>query len=296
LARGGVVAKSNLDKWVIKENRVKIFYKCWGDKKKDDDTKLKAKLQDELLALEISMEQGILTTDQLTRKSEIQFQLMKIWEQEEAGWKEKSNNNWLLKGDGNTEFFHRIANGRKRKNTIFSLQFEERIIEGDDNIIKHATKYYKNLFGTGDKPNLQFNPECWTDEEKVSLEEDDMLGSKFTEEEIKNAIFSMEKNTAHGPDHIPIEFYKKCKEIIKDDMMALFDDFFEGNLDISRMNYGMITLLPKLKDANKVQQYRPICLLNVKYKIYTKVLTIRMEKLWIKLLTGVKMPLLRVET
>ena len=290
------MAKSNLDKWVIKENRVKIFYKCWGDKKKDDDTKLKEKLQDELLALEISVEQGILTTDQLTRKSEIQFQLMKIWEQEEAGWKEKSNNNWLLKGDGNTEFFHRIANGRKRKNTIFSLQFEERIIEGDDNIIKHATKYYKNLFGTGDKPNLQFNPECWTDEEKVSLEEDDMLGSKFTEEEIKNAIFSMEKNTAHGPDHIPIEFYKKCKEIIKDDMMALFDDLFEGNLDISRMNYGMITLLPKLKDANKVQQYRPICLLNVKYKIYTKVLTIRMEKLWIKLLTGVKMPLLRVET
>jgi len=109
-------------------------------------------------------------------------------------------------------------------------------------------------------------------------------------------FFQWKKNTAHGPDHIPIEFYKKCKEIIKDDMMALFDDFFEGNLDISRMNYGMITLLPKLKDANKVQQYRPICLLNVKYKIYTKVLTIRMEKLWIKLLTGVKMPLLRVET
>jgi hypothetical protein len=30
--------------------------------------------------------------------------------------------NWLLKGDGNNEFFHRIANGEKGKTTSYSLK------------------------------------------------------------------------------------------------------------------------------------------------------------------------------
>lgn len=50
------------------------------------------------------------------------------------------------------------------------------------------------------------------------------------------------------------------------------------------MNYGVITHLPKLKEANKIQQYRPICLLNVKYKIFTKVLTLRMERVMHKII------------
>jgi hypothetical protein len=49
-----------------------------------------------------------------------------------------------------------------------------------------------------------------------------------------------------------------------------------GNLDIARLNYGVITLIPKVKDANNVRQYRPICPLNVSFKIFTKLLTDRL--------------------
>jgi hypothetical protein len=38
----------------------------------------------------------------------------------------------------------------------------------------------------------------------------------------------------------------------------------------------MISLIPKIKDANNIKQYRPICLLNVDYKWFTKVLTMRL--------------------
>jgi hypothetical protein len=30
-------------------------------------------------------------------------------------------------------------------------------------------------------------------------------------------------------------------------------------MDIRRLNYGVITLLPKVKEATKIQQYTPIC-------------------------------------
>src|SRR6185436_19529051 len=36
-------------------------------------------------------------------------------------------------------------------------------------------------------------------------------------------------------------------------------------------------LIPKVQEATKVQQYRPICVLNVSFKIFTKVATIRLN-------------------
>jgi hypothetical protein len=87
----------------------------------------------------------------------------------------------------------------------------------------------------------------------------------------------MEKNKAAGPDKIPIEFYQGCWSIVKNDIIQLFDDFFRQRVDISRINYGIITLLPKIKDANRIQQFRPICLLNCLYKLITKTLALRLE-------------------
>ena len=94
----------------------------------------------------------------------------------------------------------------------------------------------------------------------------------------------MEKNKAAGPDSIPIEFFQGCWEIVRKDILELFQEFWEGELNVSRLNYGIITLLPKVTDAEKIQQYRPICLLNCIYKWITKVLTIRLEPVAEKLI------------
>jgi hypothetical protein len=66
--------------------------------------------------------------------------------------------------------------------------------------------------------------------------------------------------------------------------MQLFDDFYNHRVDISRINYGIITLLPKIKDANMIQQFCPICLLNCLYKLITKTLTPRLELVMDKLI------------
>ena len=59
--------------------------------------------------------------------------------------------------------------------------------------------------------------------------------------------------------------------------MQIFHDLRKGDLPIFSLNFGVITLLPKTPEANKIQQYRPICLLNVSFKIFTKVATIRIN-------------------
>jgi hypothetical protein len=88
-------------------------------------------------------------------------------------------------------------------------------ITGDDNLVSHATQYYKTLFGPGTGNALEINPNMWPLAEMVTDEESDELIKPFSEEEIKKALFQMEKNKAAGPNGYPIEFYQGSWNFIK---------------------------------------------------------------------------------
>ena len=60
--------------------------------------------------------------------------------------------------------------------------------------------------------------------------------------------------------------------------MHIFDSFHKGSLDVQRINYGINTLLPKLSGADRIQQFRPICLLYCPYKLITEVMDRRVAK------------------
>jgi hypothetical protein len=59
---------------------------------------------------------------------------------------------------------------------------------------------------------------------------------------------------------------------IKGEMMRMVLDFNCNRLDRKRLNFGAITLVPKVSEVNTIRQYRPICLLNVDFKIFPKLL------------------------
>jgi hypothetical protein len=62
----------------------------------------------------------------------------------------------------------------------------------------------------------------------------------------------MEHNKAPGPDGFPAEFYQAFWEIIKGELMALFHEFHKGDLPLFSLNFGIITLLPKEKEAKQI--------------------------------------------
>jgi hypothetical protein len=59
----------------------------------------------------------------------------------------------------------------------------------------------------------------------------------------------------------------------------MFRSFFSGELPLFHLNFGTLILLPKKENSFHIQQYRPICLLNVSFKIFTKVATNRISKI-----------------
>jgi hypothetical protein len=90
-----------------------------------------------------------------------------------------------------------------------------RRLRGDDNLLKHATDYYKELFGHGAGNAFALNSELWQPNEKFNESDNNEITKPFLEKEIKDALDQMEKNKAPGPDGIPIEFFQHSWEIIK---------------------------------------------------------------------------------
>jgi hypothetical protein len=99
-------------------------------------------------------------------------------------------------------------------------------------------------------------------EEKVTLEENDMLGSRFSLEEVKEAVFGSYADGAPGPYGLSFFFYQKYWDVIAQDLMNLFDAWFEDKLYIFRLNFAMITLIPKESDGRTLKKFIPISLLN----------------------------------
>jgi hypothetical protein len=74
-------------------------------------------------------------------------------------------------------------------------------------------------------------------------------------------------------------FIKKILDIIKGDLMILFQELHSRDLLLFNLNFGFISLILKAQEVNYIQQYKPICLLNVSYKIFTKVATNRINQI-----------------
>ena len=60
--------------------------------------------------------------------------------------------------------------------------------------------------------------------------------------------------------------------------MALVRDFENNELDIARLNYVKLTLIPKEENAAEMRKFRPIALINCSFKIFSKALNNRLIK------------------
>uniref|UniRef100_A0A452XZ01 Uncharacterized protein n=1 Tax=Aegilops tauschii subsp. strangulata TaxID=200361 RepID=A0A452XZ01_AEGTS len=78
------------------------------------------------------------------------------------------------------------------------------MIEGTKNLLKHATKFYKDLFGPASGNLCKLKEDMWESNEKLTDIDNFILTRPFSETEIKNALFSMKPNKAPGPVNILI--------------------------------------------------------------------------------------------
>ena len=107
----------------------------------------------------------------------------------------------------------------------------------------------------------------------------DQLTDPFTHAEIDDVIKDMPSDRAPGPDGFSGAFLKACWPLIKNYFYNLCSQFHVGDLDLTSINDGLITLIPKIHSPLSVNDYRPITLLNCCLKLITKLLATRLQKI-----------------
>ena len=88
-----------------------------------------------------------LTAADRTEQKELRDQLKRVMIQEEMKWLQRYKDKEITYADGNTRYYHAKVNGRRRKNIVISLEQEEGMVEGEENLMKYITNFYKKLFG-----------------------------------------------------------------------------------------------------------------------------------------------------
>jgi hypothetical protein len=66
--------------------------------------------------------------------------------------------------------------------------------------------------------------------------------------------------------------------------MVLIRGFEMGKINIDRLNYAMIILIPKEKNAKTLKKFRPISLINCSFKKNSKAINNRLEQITDRLL------------
>jgi hypothetical protein len=59
----------------------------------------------------------------------------------------------------------------------------------------------------------------------------------------------------------------------------MFVDFQQGSLDLKRLKFALVTLIPKVNEASNMKQFRPISLINYSFKMFAKLLRIDLVRL-----------------
>lgn len=84
--------------------------------------------------------------DILFELTEVQLDLNLEADKEECYWEQRAHVNWLVNGDKNTTFFHKMASNQKRCNMIMGLEDRDDIWVTDEmKLLDVAMSYFEDI-------------------------------------------------------------------------------------------------------------------------------------------------------
>ena len=119
--------------------------------------------------------------------------------------------------------------------------------------------YYKNLFGREEEGSIHLSSDMWTETGRLSEEEAQTLTRSFAMADLEKALHERDTSSAPGPDGFAVGCYKEFWEQVKEPLLDMFHRLYRGELNLSTKLWANLSNSPN-KEANKIKQYRPICL------------------------------------
>lgn len=153
----------------------------------------------------------------------LRSEIDEILAREEVYWRQKSRELWLADGDKNKKKIHASTKMKRVRSRISCIQDSQgNILSDDGDISREAVKFFKNLLSLeniDDFNNISsFIPSL------VSPEDNKMLMSPFSLDEVKRAIFAMNPDKAPEPDGFTPLFFQKCWDFVGQDVLLALEE------------------------------------------------------------------------
>ena len=197
----------------------------------------------------------------------------------------RSKAKWVEEGEKNTKYFLNLEKRNYNSKCIKTLINKEgKEITDMGKILEEQKMFYEHLY-TSKITNNQESRDAtksfsMNNKSHTLLEADKCDCEKsITLEECSNALKLLPNNKSPGSDGFTTNFYKFYWKDIKDFVFESFEHSFETKKLSVYQRMGILNLLPKKdKDLRHLANWRPVSLLNTDYKILTKLLAIRLQK------------------
>ena len=220
-----------------------------------------------------------LCTDNIDRIKQLKKEISNWYEHQCKGAFVRSRARWLEFGEKSNKYFLQLEKTKGKKKEIDCIEINGNIIKDDDKVLTQIHDFYSKLYEKECMissefkdylANLNFNV--------LSEDEANVCEGKLTENECWHALKSMNLNKSPGCDGLSVEFYRcfwgDIKHMVTDSLNAGFD---KGELSCTQ-SQAIVTLLYKKGNKNHLDNWRPISLLNIDYKLVARVLTFRLKK------------------
>jgi hypothetical protein len=212
--------------------------------------------------------------------------LQKILDEKIKGILIRSKAEWVEGAERCSKYFANLEKKNGEAKTINSLTTESGIdIHGTKNILSYIKSFYEHIYTKDEfiNDNDYFFP---NNHSTLSNEEKQSCDGKLNEKECIDALKEMKNGKSPGSDGISVEFYKIFWHDIKQYMINSLNYSHENGFLSELQKQSFITLIPKKdKTLTDINNWRPISLLNIDYKISAKAIANRIKRVLEKLIS-----------
>lgn len=181
-------------------------------------------------------------------------------------------------------FFHSVVNQRQKQGYISRLGLSDgQILENAKDVHFEASKYFQEFLTM--PTEVEYGDLLALIDKSIFEEDNSMLCLEPSVEEVKEAIFSIPKQSSLGTDAFGFGFFMSCWDVIKEDVIEAAREFFRGSPLPRFYSSSFIVLILKIPDPSSFDKFRPISLCSVAYKAFYKIIVTLLTRVIHKLVS-----------